>query len=125
MVRFPVQAVLAPLPAEERGRGRFALLQDLPVDFGDEALAGAWPGVVIPAGFVTDGASIPWWARPLWGSWGRVGLPALLHDWLLAETALAKRDCDWLFLGALHAQGVPDLQAVLMYLGVRARPGRA
>ena len=75
----------------------------------------------IEAGFESDGSSVPWWARWRLDPWGRRGIPGIFHDWLLRERLFSKRETDWLYLGALHAEGVADLEAVLMFLAVRTR----
>jgi len=86
------------------------------VAIGDEEIAPA-------TGFVTDGASIPWWARWKIDPWGRNGVPAVIHDWLLANPGgRAKWEIDLIFFGLLKASGSPDLEATLMFLAVRTRP---
>lgn len=102
------------LDSRRRGRGEFAVVD--PVVW---SLAGH--RIEVRSGFITDGASIPGWARWAIDPWGPCGLPAVLHDFLITETDYSKRDCDWLFLGALHAQGVSDLQAAIMWLAVRTK----
>lgn len=76
---------------------------------------------IIPAGFETDGASIPWWARWKFDPWGRVGLSAVLHDYLLSLPTVSKWDADLAFLAALRSQGVPAFMATLFYFAVRLR----
>jgi hypothetical protein len=117
----------------------------LQLDFGDWQKAGRiactlsavrWDdgrvGVIIPAGFMSDGASVPqflWWFLPPWGD--RSTFAALLHDYLLdrlqgfvpggAVTGVANRAaCDGLFLAALLVLGVPRWRATLAWAGVRA-----
>lgn len=76
---------------------------------------------VIPAGFETDGASIPWWARWKFDPWGRVGLSAVLHDYLLSLPTMPKWEADLAFLAALRSQGVPAFMSTLFYFAVRLR----
>lgn len=75
----------------------------------------------VPAGFLTDLASIP---RPLWTLLGhpagRYAQAAVLHDWLLEVAAVPRARADSIFLEAMEVLGVPRLQRRLMYLGVRA-----
>ncbi|WP_295168228.1 DUF1353 domain-containing protein [uncultured Brevundimonas sp.] len=80
------------------------------------------PCFAVPAGFETDGASIPWWARWKFDPWGRVGLAAVLHDYLLTLPTVRKWEADLAFLAALRSQGVPALMATLFYFAVRTRP---
>ncbi|MCG2663353.1 DUF1353 domain-containing protein [Brevundimonas sp.] len=76
---------------------------------------------MIPAGFETDGASIPWWARWKFDPWGRVGLAAVLHDYLLSLPNVRKWEADLAFLAALRSQGAPAFMATLFYFAVRLR----
>jgi hypothetical protein len=66
--------------------------------------------VVVPAGTMTDGASVPrplWWFLPPWGD--EATLPAVLHDYLCEQLDLGcpvagcetRAACDWQFLDAL------------------------
>lgn len=122
MIGFPpIENIkLNPLRDSEGGRGRFRTACSVPVYFG-LPVSGRFSLLVIPPGFVTDGASIPRFARPFFDPWGRVGLAALLHDYLLTLPDVAKWQADLLFLDALRSQGVPAFQATLMYFAVRMR----
>lgn len=127
MILFPpAESIqLNPLLESEGGRGRFRTSQPVPVAISLPAqLDGATISVsilTIPAGFITDGASIPRWARPWLDPWGLVALPSILHDYLLTLSAVHKWQADLLFLAALRSQGVPAFQATLMYFAVRTR----
>lgn len=79
---------------------------------------------VIPAGFESDGLSRPFFLGRKWESWGRYSGPALLHDYLLEETALPKWQVDWLFMGALRSCGVSALESGLFWLAVRTKRSR-
>ena len=121
--------------------GRFT--GNLQLDFGDWEKAGriaitlaivnwltATLTVVIPAGFMSDGASVPrflWWFLPPWGD--RATFAALLHDYLLnrlqgfepgGPILLTRKECDDQFLAALLALGVPSWRAHIAWAGVRA-----
>lgn len=88
--------------------------------------------VTIPAGYMSDGASVPqplWWFLPPWGD--RATFAALLHDYLLdrlqgfrpggaVDGATDRAQCDGQFLEALLALGVPAWRAYPAWLGVRA-----
>lgn len=121
----------------DRGRTRFEVLEDfgwtrLPADDSD-ATGPTWTRAavehVVPAGFVTDLASVP---AVLWGviaSYGRQTLPAVLHD-LLYEAARSapratrarrlRREADTLFRVTLRATGAGPVRQWLMWAGVRA-----
>ncbi|MBD8061274.1 DUF1353 domain-containing protein [Oceanitalea stevensii] len=117
------------------GRTRFEVLEEfgytqLPPD-GRDATGPTWSRAavehVVPAGFVTDLASVP---SVLWGviaSYGRQTLPAVLHDTLYAAARTARatrarrlrRQADTLFRATLRATGAGPVQEWLMWAGVR------
>lgn len=107
----------------EHGRAVWRVVEDITVKFVliPQELTGSASYFVIPAGFETDGASIPWWARWKFDPWGRVGLAAVLHDYLLAIPQVAKWDADIAFLHALRSQGAPAFMSTLFFFAVRLR----
>jgi len=76
--------------------------------------------VTVPAGFVTDLASIPRPARALVSPNGTSRRAAVLHDWLYCLRAGARAEADALFLEALEADGVGWFTRRVMWLAVRA-----
>jgi hypothetical protein len=62
------------------GLGMFQLLTSFVYEVGE---LGSGDRVVVPAGFVTDLATIPRWARPFMMQAGRSGKAAVLHDFLV------------------------------------------
>lgn len=115
MIQVLDRGALTPLGAEVDGLGLFAVALPPSVRVFGEV-------ITVPVGFRSDGASIPWWMRWRFESWGRCAIAALIHDWLLSLRDRPKREIDLIFLGVLQAEGVPDFQAVCMYLAVRTRP---
>ncbi|KKM65451.1 hypothetical protein LCGC14_1491230 [marine sediment metagenome] len=86
--------------------------------------------VAIPAGFVTDFASVPW---PFWNfirPWGKWGKAAVLHDFMYQnhrpfcfpanQRSVYRSEADWFFREAMEALGVAPWRRNLMYWGVRA-----
>lgn len=77
----------------------------------------------VPAGYVTDFASVPRVAVWLIPVFGRYTLPAILHDRLLtdylASGAITSNDVDGLFRRAMREMGVPPVKRWLMWAGVR------
>lgn len=82
--------------------------------------------ITVPAGLITDGASIPWFA------WSFGFLPdglhraaALVHDWLYCHQgnpwgiALNRRECDAIFLDLMLRAGVSPPRARIMHTAVR------
>lgn len=102
-----------------------------------------WRDITVPAGFMSDGASVPrlfWWWLPPWGDVATRA--ALVHDWLLtlrdryhpesaallsdlginlnAVTDRTRAEIDRLFYEALLDLGIPTWRAWPTYAGVRA-----
>lgn len=123
MISFPPLPAFSWTEGTEDTRAKWRAYAAIPVTIDRADRPGvACPYAEIPAGFETDGASVPWFARWLFDPWGRVGLAAVLHDYLLTVLGLAKWDADLAFLHALRSQGVPAFQATLFYFAVRLRP---
>lgn len=96
--------------------------------------------VVVPAGFVTDGASVPYLAQVLtgWRPWDephRWG--AIVHDWLYCNNGraylgapqpldrISKAWADRAFRATLQAAGASAFRAEIMYRAVRYFGGHA
>ncbi len=84
---------------------------------------GRWERFVVPAGFVTDFATVPrvvTWLVPRFGAYT---LAAILHDWLSTEGirsgAVTSRQADGIFRRVMRETGVPVLRRWLMWAGVR------
>jgi len=81
--------------------------------------------ITVPAGFVTDLASIPRLARWYVSRDGDHTKPAVVHDWLYGRASIAghpsitRADADRIFLEALKARGVRSGLATVMYWAVR------
>jgi hypothetical protein len=74
----------------------------------------------VPAGFITDLASLP---RPLRGVFNRNGRsrkPAVLHDYLYSEKMFTRKKCDLIFKDCLVNAGISKFAARLYYYGVRS-----
>lgn len=79
---------------------------------------------VVPAGYVTDFASVPrllWWFTPKSGPWNKA---AIVHDWLITNGLLGEIDItspkvDAEFREALKVCGVGWIRRWLMWTGVR------
>jgi hypothetical protein len=76
--------------------------------------------ITVPAGFVTDFASVPKLFWNLLPPTGRYGKAAVVHDYLYRTPGLAsKMIADATFLEAMAALDVPTVTRYLMYFGVR------
>lgn len=113
MSSFTAPLVLEALDSERLGQGEFAVYLPFSYDVGH---LGSGDTVAVPRGFVTDLASIPWFARSFISISGRVAKPALLHDYLLTEGDLRADD---VFAEALVVAGVPAHHRALLVGSVR------
>lgn len=105
----------SPLRVERIDGGQWKLLSAFHVDVDDER-------IVVPAGFVTDFASVPRLPLAYYIAGGRGVKSATLHDHLYTE----KREREWadrVLREALVAEGEPRLIADAMYAAVRAGGG--
>ncbi len=81
--------------------------------------------LIVPPGFETDFASVPFGFRWLVPIVGRHGKAAVLHDWLYASKVVPRRVADDLFLEAMTVLGVRIWRRYLAYWSVRLFGGRA
>lgn len=137
--RDDIMAILEEIDETYRKTGHFT--GRLQLDFGDwgrdvgriavtlSAITWTRYSYTLPAGFMSDGASVPrplWWFLPPWGD--RSTIAALFHDWLTelviagnpARGAETRADCDRLFRECLIDLGVSAWRAWLAWSGVRA-----
>lgn len=81
--------------------------------------------IVVPAGFVTDFASIPrifWALYPPTGPWAAA---AVIHDYLYAEAKRPREECDQIFFEGMAVLGVPFVRRHMMHRLVRMFGGPA
>lgn len=78
---------------------------------------------MVPAGFVTDFASVPRVAVWLIPRFGRYTPAAILHDWLcgpgILDGHISPVDADGVFRRVMRELGVPPVRRWLMWAGVR------
>lgn len=111
MSRFTSLLKVAPLPD---GRS-WVLLEPLTY----ECNHGTNDRITVPAGFVTDFASIP---RPLWwwfSPWGQHGNAAVVHDFLYWSRLRTRAEADRIFLDGMDVLGTLLTTRYLMYAAVR------
>lgn len=101
-----------PLDLRAQLPGRWVLLRDL--IWHDEQR------ITVPAGFVTDLASIPRPFRGVLNQNGNSRRPAVLHDWLYSTQTLSRAAADGIFRTALIAEGMGRIGATVYWAGVRA-----
>ncbi len=104
------------LQADDDGR-TFTLTSAFVYIEGDQATG---KKIEVPAGFVTDFASVPqifWNVLP---PWGRYGKAAVLHDYLYATALFERSRCDKILLEAMGVLGVSWITRWTIFLAVRA-----
>lgn len=85
-----------------------------------EYVTSAGENIAIPAGFITDLASIPRVFHSLIPVNGKHRLAAVVHDYLYVIQDRQRIKADALFLEAMEVAGVRFTQRWTMYLAVRA-----
>ena len=74
---------------------------------------------IVPAGFMTDFASVP---QPFWiilPRWGKYGNAAVIHDYLYKVQTRSRRKADGIFREGMGVLAVPGWQIFCMYWAVR------
>lgn len=108
-----------PLQVERQAGGRWKLLADLVFN---SAEVGA---VTVPAGYVTDFASVPRLPLMYWLAGDTAHEAAVVHDWLYSEQKVSRDVADRVFREASAASGVAWWRRWLMWAGVRIGGGFA
>ncbi|EAV2404757.1 DUF1353 domain-containing protein [Salmonella enterica] len=75
--------------------------------------------ISVPAGFVTDLATVPrifWILLPPDGKYAKA---AIIHDYLYDNALRTKYEADRIFLDGMKVLGVPRWKRTIMYLAVR------
>lgn len=75
--------------------------------------------ITVPAGFLTDLASVPGIARGIVAPDGPWAESAILHDWLLHTREISRAQADGIFRRALASQGVTAWRRWTMWGAVR------
>ncbi|EBL9832047.1 phage tail protein [Salmonella enterica] len=75
--------------------------------------------ISVPAGFVTDLATVPrifWVLLPPDGKYAKA---AIIHDYLYDNALRTKKEADKIFLDGMAVLGVPKWKRIIMYWAVR------
>ena len=77
--------------------------------------------IYVPAGFVSDGATIPRFAWPIIGSplTGKYRAAAILHDYLYYTAKYPRKRCDEIFLEAMTVLKVNKVKRTIIFWAVR------
>lgn len=114
-----MSAFTTPLELEYMDGFNYRLLKEF--DFASEE---AERIIRVPAGFVTDFASVPrffWRVLPPTGQYGKA---AVVHDYLYRSHEVPKEVADKVFLEGMLVLGVPEWKARIMYAAVAVFGGR-
>ena len=79
----------------------------------------------VPSGFVTDFASVPWYARSAISVLGRHSIPAIVHDYLYWEQRCSREQADAILFDAMDEYKSAAWQQWLVYYSVHWRAGGA
>ena len=83
---------------------------------------GAYPStdvVRVPAGYITDFASVPRFFWRILPPWGKYGKAAVVHDWLCDLRDRPSAEVHRIFLEAMTVLEVNPWKRMAMYLAVR------
>jgi hypothetical protein len=100
------------------GRGTWRLTAPLVYE---SDLAGT---ITVPAGFVTDFASVPRVPVAFWLTGDTAHDAAVVHDYLYSTGELPREKADAVLLEAMAVTGIPAWRRYPMYWAVRAFGGR-
>ena len=75
--------------------------------------------IVVPKGFTTDLASVPWPASMIIPKSGRYNSAAVLHDYLYWSKLFSRQKADLIFYQAMRILGVPFIKRWVMYHACR------
>ncbi|MHC4498620.1 MAG: DUF1353 domain-containing protein [Planctomycetota bacterium] len=109
---FTENLIVSPLPDGKTWVSRKAFSYDV----GEE---GSGETIKVPAGFITDFASVPrlFWA--FFPTWGKYGNAAVIHDYLYWEQSYPRERADGIFLEGMLVLGVEKGKAKLLYNAVK------
>lgn len=75
--------------------------------------------ITVPAGFVTDFATIPRFARFIFSNFDRTAKACVVHDYLIRTGSRPRREVDAIFLESLEVLGVTRWKRYVMWSAVR------
>lgn len=99
----------------EVGKRKFILIEPLTYD------CPIWKGLItVPAGFVTDFASIPAIIWPILPPIGAYDKAAVVHDWFYVNNGCTRAEADGVLKQGMRDLGVNGFKLQLIWLGVRS-----
>ena len=112
MTKFSNLKLVDPLRLEYIGGGEWKLLRPYRAIW-------HWSRIDVPAGFITDLASVPRIARSIIPQIGNQNGPSVIHDWCYRHNWKTRALSDGLFLAAMKVAGVNWLRRNIIYSAVR------
>jgi hypothetical protein len=75
--------------------------------------------ITVPAGFVTDFASVPWYARWRISVLGKHSIAAIVHDYLYWEQRCTREEADAILREAMGEYGSSSADQMIVYYAVK------
>jgi hypothetical protein len=75
--------------------------------------------ITVPAGFVTDFASVPWYARWRISVLGKHSIAAIVHDYLYWEQRCTREEADAILREAMDEYGSSSADQTIVYYAVK------
>jgi hypothetical protein len=114
MSAFTENLIVSPLPNGKT----WVLRKEFSYDVGEES---SGETIKVPAGFITDFASVPRVFWTLFPKWGKYGNAAVIHDYLywVQESKYPKKRADEIFLEGMLVLNVKKCTAKILYWVVK------
>ena len=112
MSSFTTPLIVSPMPDGRRWKLHRSFEYHIGTEHSNDYIS-------VPAGFVTDFASIPWLFWTILPAWGKYGKAAVLHDYLYQGMYMTRKQADGLFYDAMLVSGTKTWKAMVMYYAVR------
>lgn len=111
---FTENLIVSPLPDGKT----WVLRKRFSYDVGEE---GSGETIAVPAGFMTDFASVPRLFWVFYPKWGKYGNAAVIHDYLywVQDEKYPKKRADEIFLEGMLVLGVRKFTAKILYWAVK------
>lgn len=81
--------------------------------------------ITVPAGFVTDFASVPWYARSVINVLGRHSIPAIVHDYLYWEQRCTREQADAIMKEAMTEYESSSFDQNVVFYAIKYGAGGA
>ena len=112
MSSFTTPLVVTPLPDGRRWRLVFSFQYHVGSRYSKDIIS-------VPVGFVTDFASVPFFAWSIIPPWGKWGKATVIHDYLCQTKSRSRKETDNIFREAMQVLGVARWRIFIMYWSVR------